>query len=176
MKWITYILAAALLVIINQSVLLVFDFGSFAPNLLLLVTLAFIVSFNNDDFIFFAGFGGLWMEAVTGLPFGSYILGLLLVAVVTRWIIDHWGFAHKDWRHFLGAIIIGSLAFHVWLWLYSNILFSVGWGTVSFGTIVMLKTLLPVLLANLILAYPIFILVEYIAKASQYWFRGKSRL
>lgn len=163
MKWIIYVVIIGLLIVVNQTLFALFEFNGFVPNLMLLLVFAMIVSFETFDFIFFAVLGGVWMDVFTGLPIGSYTLGLLLLGFVTVWVINSWLLSNKNWRHFLGTIVIGSALMHVWLWFYSTLIFSVGWHPVSIDTSIMLRTLVPVLVANLVLAYPVFIFIEYIA-------------
>lgn len=173
MKWVIYILAVAILVIINQTIFNLYEFRGFIPNLLLLFTLATIVSFEEWDFIFLAIFGGLWMDVMLGLPVGSNILGLLIICLLMVWLLNQWLLATKNWRHFLGAILIGSIFMHLWIWFYSSAIQAIGWHWVSVDTEIMLKTLLPGLLANLLLAYPVFIFVELIAGLIGRWSRHK---
>lgn len=167
MKWLLYILLILLVVIIDQSVFNVFHLRSFTPDLLLLFTLAVVWSFNNFDFLIFAALGGFWMEVMTGVPVGSMIVGLILVGSMAYLIINRWLYSEKPWQYFLGAIILGTVIIHVWSWVYTGILFAFKWSPVVVTSGTMLRSLLPAILVNIVLTYPILIITELLAKLTQ---------
>ncbi|QQS22636.1 hypothetical protein IPM19_03315 [bacterium] len=167
MKWLLYILIILLVVIIDQSVFNVFHLGSFTPDLLLLFTLAVVWSFNNFDFLIFAALGGFWMETMMGFPVGSLIVGLILVGSLAYLVINRWLYSEKPWQYFLGAIIFGTIIVHVWMWAYTGALFAFNWSEVVVTSGTMLRTLLPAMLLNILLTYPILIITELLAKLTQ---------
>lgn len=167
MKWLLYILIILVVIIIDQSLFNVFDLGAFAPDLLLLLTLAVVWSFNNFDFLIFAGLGGFWLETVMALPAGSLVVGLILVGSLAYLIINRWLYSEKPWQYFLGAVIVGTILVHVWLWAYTGLLFAFNWTEVVVNSEALLRTLLPAIFVNILLTYPILIITELLAKLTQ---------
>lgn len=167
MKWLLYILLILLVVIIDQSVFNIIHLGHFTPDLLLLFTLAVVWSFNNFDYFIFAGIGGFWMETMMGLPVGSLIISLVLVGSLAYLIVNRWLYSEKPWQYFAGAIILGTIVVHLWLWLYTGLLYTFNWSEVVVTSGSMLRSLLPAILINLLLTYPIVIITELLAKFTQ---------
>lgn len=167
MKWIVYILIILLVAIIDQSVFNVFHLGLYAPDLLLLFVLAVVWSFNNYDFLIFAVLGGFWLETLAGLPVGGLILGLIITGSLAYLLINRWLFSEKPWQYFFGAMVVGTILVHVWLWSYTNLLTMFDWSYITISGKMMLRGLLPALLVNSILTYPILIITESVAKITQ---------
>jgi cell shape-determining protein MreD len=167
MKWIIYILIIVAVVVIDQSLFNVFDLGRYTPDLLLLLVLATVWSFNNYDFLIFAGFGGFWLETLSGFPVGSLVLGLIITGSLAYILINRWLFSEKPWQYFFGAIVIGTILIHVWMWLYTSVLVIFQWSHVTVSGQDMLRGLIPALLINILFTYPILIIIESLAKLTQ---------
>ncbi len=167
MKWVIYILIILLIIITDQSLFNIFHLGRYTPDLLLLFTLATVWSFNNFDFLIFALLGGFWLEVLTGLPVGSLILSLIIVGSMAYLIINRWLFSEKSWQYFFGAVIIGTIFIHAWLWLYTGLLTVFDWSNVLITGKIILRGLLPALLVNVALTYPILVITELLAKVVQ---------
>ncbi len=167
MKWIVYIVIILVVVIIDQSLFNVFHLGRYTPDLLLLFILATVWSFNNYDFLIFAVLGGFWLETLSGLPVGSLILGLIITGSLAYVLINRWLFSEKPWQYFFGAMVIGTILVHVWMWLYTSVLAMFGWSHVTISGQGMLRGLIPALLINIVFTYPILIVIESLAKITQ---------
>lgn len=167
MKWFVYSLIILLIIIIDQSVFNVFHLGLFTPDLLLLFALAVVWSFNNFDFFIFATLGGFWIETMHGLPVGSLVLSLVACGSLAYLVINRWLFSEKSWQYIFAAVVIGTMVIHGWLWAYISFLEVLGWSHVAMSTTMMFHSLLPALIVNLILTYPVLVLVELVAKVAQ---------
>jgi hypothetical protein len=133
-------------------------------------------SLNNFDFLIFGIFGGIWLEVFLGLPIGSISLGLILVGSLAYLAINRWVFSEKPWQYFLGAVFLGTLFTRIWLWLFSTFLFNMKFSDLVVGIDYIWKGFLPALLVNLLLIYPVFIVVEIFAKYLQSFARNKLQL
>ena len=171
MKWFIYILFIITVVVLNQTLFRVIEFGFFVPDLLLLFTLAVVWSFNN---LIFGLLGGTWLEILTGLPVGSISLGIMLVGSLAHVILNRWLFSEKPWQYFLGAVALGTLLIRLWMWFYTSLL--AHWEFTSTSFAVVWQGLLPALLVNLLLIYPIFALVEMLARYVQSFSKNKLQL
>ncbi len=176
MKWLIYILITAAVIVIEQGLFRVVHLGAFAPDLFLLLTLATLWSSNNFDYLIFAVFGGLWLELVTGLPVGSISLGLVIVGTGSYWILHRWLFSEKPWQYFLLAVVVGTFVQNVWLCVYVAVLSIFSWTYMQLNfSIIMHRTLLSLLL-NIILIYPVYIVIELIVRYLQTASRNKLKL
>ncbi len=176
MKWPIFALIVLLVVVIYQSLFRVIDLGLFVPDILLLLVLGSVWSFNNYDFIFFAVLGGVWMEIFAGLPIGALSLGLIIIGSIAYLVLNRWLFSEKPWQYFLGAVMLGTLVTKLWLWAYLNVLSNMDFIGVNVGIALVWRSFIPTLLVNLILIYPIFASMELLAKYLQNFSRNKLQL
>lgn len=176
MKWLFYILFIVFTVVVNQTLFRVVDFGFFVPDLILLFSLAVVWSFTNYDYVLIGLLGGTWLEVSSGLPVGSVSVGLILTASAAYLVLNRWLFSEKPWQYFLGAVVLGTVLIRVWLWLYANILAGMEISNTAPSVAVNLRALLPAILVNLFLIYPVFALVELMAKYLQNFSKNKLQL
>lgn len=160
MKWLVYILVIAIVVVIQQSIFNVLNLKVYTPDLFLLLTLALVWTTNNYDYIIFAMMGGFWSEVTYGLPIGTIMLGLMIAGSVAYLVINRWLFTEKSWQHFFGVVAASTIFLHFWFWFYTSLLFIFNWSEVVVVGRVFLGSLLPALLVNLLLTYPIFMGME----------------
>ncbi|MDE2311625.1 MAG: hypothetical protein KGJ93_00845 [Patescibacteria group bacterium] len=92
-----------------------------APNFLFLLALAFALDKENYDCFFIALMAGLFMDALAGLPPGSFSLPLLLMVFL----------ASAAARQFL--VMDASLKFLGLFLLPAQLVFNVGFVAVNFG-------------------------------------------
>lgn len=171
MKWFIYLVLIIAVIVIQQSIFNVLNLGFYTPDLLLLLTLSIVWANNNFDFVLFAVLGGFWTEVTFGLPVGSLVLSLLLIGSAAYLIINRWLFSEKSWQYFFGAVIISTVFFHAWLWIYTSTLFAFGWSDIAITGKMFLRGMLPVLLVNIILTSPIFVGTEVLVGYIQKWSR-----
>ena len=176
MKWLIYILITAIVIVVEQGLFRTIHLGSFAPDLFLLFTLAALWSSNNFDYLLFAALGGFWLELVVGLPVGSISLGLVLVGTAGYLILNRWLFSEKPWQYFLLAVALGTLVSNLWMWLYVNTLSMFQWSYIQISFSVITWRTLSALILNILLVYPIYALIELIARYLQTKSRNKIKL
>jgi cell shape-determining protein MreD len=167
MKWLIYILFTALIIVVEQGLFRTLYLGAFAPDLFLLLTLATLWSSNNFDYLLFAVLGGIWMELVLGLPIGSLSFGLIIVGTTTYLILNRWLFSEKPWQYFLLAVVLGTIGTNLWLWVYVNILNVFMWSQFQISFALIYHRIFYALILNIILIYPIYAIIELIARYLQ---------
>lgn len=167
MKWFIYVLVIVCIIVIQQSLYNTFPLGLYAPDILLLVALAIVWATNNFDFLIFAVLGGFWTEINYGLPVGTVILSLIVYGSIAYLVIHRWLFSDKSWLHFFGAVAVGTIFINVWSWIYISILHTFNWSSTSISFGLFVRSLLPALIVNLLLTYPIFVMIELLVKYIQ---------
>lgn len=176
MKWVIYVVLILLVVVINQTIFRVAGLGFFVPDLLLLLTLSAVWSFNNYDYLIFGILGGTWLEVLSGLPVGSISVGLILIGSLAYMVLNRWLFSEKPWQYFLGAVVAGTMLLRLWLWLLTTFLANLDMVGVTVGIGYVWRGFLPALAVNLLLIYPVFILTEILARYLQNFSKNKLQL
>lgn len=142
----------------------VWELDGFVPDILLLLCVSLALSFKNLDYFFVGMVGGILMEVLYGLPIGSFSVPYILAGTISMWIFEKWLFTSGiKWQYFLAIIFISTGFAYLWMWLYTNILHAIHWSDVALSGSQLLQSGLMTLLANLLFAYPVFILVEFSA-------------
>ena len=142
----------------------------------MLSTVSLALAFRNYDYLVFAFVGGLWFDVLYGVPIGSFTIPLMLIGFLSSFIFQKWLFTEVKWQHFLSGIVIATLVLHGWIWLYTNALFMVEWSPLSIAGTQLLRTTVFTLIANVLLAYPVYVIVELIAQSTLRWKRNQIKL
>lgn len=166
MRYIFYIIITGAIVALTFGLFSVWNWQGFVPNLLLLTIVSLALAFHNEDYLLFAFLGGIWFDILYGLPLGSFSIPFILIGAGSSAVFQKWLFTEVTWRHFLATIAIATIALHVWLWLYTNLLATVHWGHIAISGAQLVRVTIPELIANLVLAYPVYIIVELIAQST----------
>lgn len=166
MRYIIYIIITGSLVALNFGLFNSLGWHGFVPNLLLLVIISLALAFNRNDYLLVAFLGGFWFDILYGLPIGSFTIPFILIGVGSLLIFQRWLFTQVTWRHFIVTVAVATILLHFWLWLYTNILFAIHWGQLAISGRQLTRNTILVLIANVILAYPIYVVVELIAQST----------
>ena len=146
------------------------------PDLILLIVIALSLVFDGLDYLFVSILGGFWLDVVYGLPIGSFTLPLLFCGAISSFLLRKWLFSEVRWYHFIGAIVAATVLLKFWIWIYSNILFAFHWYSVSLSSGQIARNLIWSIVANIILAYPVYIIVEMFARSQLRWQKNKIKL
>lgn len=176
MKWALFFILIFAIVVIHQAVFSIADLGYWTPDLLLLLTLAVVWSFSNFNFIFIAVLGGLWLEILLGLPVGALSLGMVLIGSILQVVINKWFYSEKPWQFFVIGVVAGTIVLQTWIYLYTQSLSALEIGTITFPREYFWRSLIPASIMNLLLIYPVFALVELMAKYLQNLSKNKLQL
>jgi hypothetical protein len=176
MKYIIYIVLAGAIVGITFGLFGSWSWNGLVPDLILLIVIALALVFDNLDFLFFGVVGGLWLDVVYALPIGSFTIPLLICGIITSFLLRKWLFSEVRWYHFLGAIAAATIFLNLWIWAYTNAIFLFHWYPFAVSGKQMLSNLLLKIIGNVLLAYPVYVIVEMIANSQLRWQRHKLRL
>jgi cell shape-determining protein MreD len=165
MRYIFYIILIGAIVGITFGLFRSWGWHGFMPNVILLSIISLSLAFRNYDYMIFAGLGGFWFDILYGLPIGSFTLPFIFVGIISSFVFQRWLFTEVRWQHFLLAVVIATVFIHSWLWLYSNILFVVKWSPIAISGSQLLRTTVLTVVANVLLAYPVYVIVELIAQS-----------
>jgi cell shape-determining protein MreD len=176
MRQIVYIIITGALVALTFGLFNALGWHDFVPNLLLVLVVSLALAFNRFDYLIVAFFGGFWFDVLYGLPVGSFSIPLVLIGLGSSQIFQRWLFTEVTWRHFLLAVALATIALHFWLWIYTNLLFTIHWSPLAINGGQLLHSTVTILIANVVLAYPIYVSVELIAQSTSRFKRNRIRI
>lgn len=176
MKYVIYIIAVGAILGITFGLFSSWGWNGLVPDLILLVVIALALTSDNFDYLFFGLVGGFWLDIVYGLPIGSFTIPLLLCGTISSVLIKKWLFSEIRWYHFIGAIAAATILLKLWIWGYSNALFLFNWYHLAVSGKQILSNLPFSLIGNILLAYPVYVIVEMIVNSQLRWQKHKIRL
>lgn len=176
MRYIIYVILIGAIVGITFGLFATWGWNGLVPDLILLIVIALSLVFDSFDYMFFAIVGGIWLDVVYGLPIGSFTIPLLMCGGISSLLLRRWLFSEVRWYHFAGAIVGATILLKFWIWLYSNLLFAFHWYAmpVSGGQVV--RNLIWAIIANVILAYPVYVIVEMFARSQLRWQKNRIKI
>lgn len=176
MKYIIYVIIVGAIIGITFGLFTSWGWNGLVPDLVLLMVIALSLVFDGFDYLYVGVIGGFWLDIVYGLPIGSFTIPLIFCGALSSALLRKWLFAEVEWYHFVGAIVASTILLKFWIWLYSNALFAFQWYStpVSGGQIA--RNLVWAIVANVILAYPVYVIVEMFARSQLRWQKNKIKL
>ena len=132
MKYIIYSFIIVILVGLVGGVFDVFTIFRSVPQLMLLFVAVVAAERKNFDFAFIAIAGGLLMDAMTSVAFGSYLLSYLVIGLAIKYVFEDFLLASNSWKHLPWIVSVAILLQHIWLWLYNGTLAQVAVGIPAF--------------------------------------------
>jgi cell shape-determining protein MreD len=176
MKYIIYVVIIGAIIGVTFGLFSSWGWNGFVPDLILLMVIALSLVFEDLDYLFAAIIGGFWLDVVYGLPIGSFTIPLVICGAVSSLLLRKWLFSEVQWYHFIGAIIGATFLLKLWIWMYSNILANFHWASLGVSGAQILKNLAWSVIANVILAYPVYVIVEMFARSQLRWQKNKIKL
>ncbi len=176
MRYIFYIIGIGAIAALTFGLFNIWAWHGLVPNLLLLAIVSLALAFRNYDYLAIALIGGIWFDTLYGLPIGSFAIPFVLCGFGSAVIFQRWLFTEVTWRHFIVVTVAATLLLNFWLWLYTNLLFMVKWSPIAIHGGQMLRNIALILIANILLAYPVYVIVELIAHSTLRFKRNKIRL
>jgi hypothetical protein len=144
--------------------------GWVTPSFLLLVVLCLSMEYSNLDFFVFALAGGLWMDIYFGLPLGAFTGAYLIVGLSSFIIFQQAVLIERRLRYYFIFTLAAEIFLMIWLWLYTNILHGAHWSSVAISGNQLLRHSVILILIGLIVSFPIYALITWIARVSkQFW-------
>lgn len=176
MKYIIYIIIIGAIIGVTFGLFTSWGWNGLVPDLILLMVIALSLVFEDFDYLFVALVGGFWLDVVYGLPIGSFIIPLVVCGAISSLLLRKWLFSEVKWYHFVGAIVAATALLKLWIWLYSNILFAFHWYYLGVSGQQILQNLVWAVIANVLLAYPVYVIVEMFARSQLRWQKHKIKL
>ena len=176
MRYFIYVILVGAIIGVTFGFFSVWGLHGFVPDLILLIVIALSLVFDNFDYLFVALVGGFWLDVVYSLPIGSFTIPFILCGLASSQLLRKWLFSEVEWYHFVGVIIAATLFLKLWLWGYSNILLIFQWHSFALSGRQILKNLILALLANVIFAYPVYVVIESFARSQLRWQKNKLRI
>lgn len=176
MRYIFYVISIGFIVAITFGLFNVWGWHGLVPNLLLLIIVSVALAFNNMDYLVIGFVGGMWFDTLYGLPIGSFSIPFIVCGMLSSLAFQRWLFSEVTGKHFIITIALATLLLNGWLWLYTNSLFAVGWAPFGIAGGQLLRNMPWLLLSNVLLAYPVYVIVEVLAQSTTRFKRNKIRL
>ncbi len=176
MRYIIYIILIGALIGITFGLFSVWGWRGMVPDFVLLLVIALSVVFENYDYLFAAVLGGIWLDIVYGLPIGSFSIPLTVCGALSGFVLRRWLFAEVRWYHFLGAIAAATVLVKLWIWGYTNMLFIFNWHSFGISSKQIFGNLVFSILANAILGYPVYVIVEMFARSQLRWQKHRLKI
>lgn len=177
MRYIIYIILIGAIIGITFGLFGSWGFHGLVPDLILLIVIALSLVFDTLDFLFVALVGGFWLDVVFALPIGSFTIPFVLCGLASSQLLRKWLFSEVQWYHFVGVIIAATLFLKLWLWGYTNILFNfLHWHSFALSGKQILSNLIFAIIANVVLAYPVYVVVEMFARSQLRWQKNKLQI
>lgn len=176
MRYIIYIFIVGAIIGITFGLFSSWGWNGLMPDLILLLVIALSLVFDNYDYLFVSVIGGFWLDIVYGLPIGSFIIPLALCGTISTFVLRKTLFSQIQWYHFVGAIVGATILLKLWIWGYSNMLFIFQWYDIAVSGPQILKNIIFSIFGNILLAYPVYVIVEAFARSQLRWQKNKLTL
>lgn len=176
MKYIIYLILMGAIIGVTFGFFSAWGFRGLVPDLILLIVIALSLVFDNLDYLFVALIGGFWLDVVFALPIGSFTIPFIICGAVSSQLLRKWLFSEIKWYHFAGVIIAATVLLKLWLWGYSNVLTVFQWHAFALSGKQTLHNLIYGIIANVVLAYPVYVVVEMFAHSQLRWQKNKIRI
>lgn len=162
MKYLVYILAILVLLALDVGLFGQLRVFGAAPNLLFILVVLAALEKKDYDFFFLAFFSGLFLDFYSGLFVGSYALGLVLLAFGLNFLVQNFIVADVGWKYFWAIILVSLVLIDVFIWVYGQAVFRLGWFFTPVSGRLLLRQFVPQLCYNLILLFPVYWLFEQV--------------
>jgi cell shape-determining protein MreD len=176
MRYIIYIVVVGAILGVTFGLFSSWGWNGLVPDIVLLIVIALAIAMDNFDYLFFSVVGGFWLDVVYGLPIGSFTIPLVICGAFSSYLLRKRLFSEIRWYHFIAAIAGATILLKAWIWGYSNVLFFFQWFSFPVSGQQVLGNLAFSLISNLLLAYPVYVIVEMFANSQLRWQKHKIRL
>jgi rod shape-determining protein MreD len=170
MKYVIYLSVLIVLCGLNVGLGPFIQIRGQAPNLIFLLVLVFALDKNSFDFLFLAFFGGLFLDFYSGAFLGSFTFSLLLSGFLVNLAVRQLLVPEVNLKYlsliFLPVQAILFFGFYAYNWM----VFKAGLGPYFLNWKELWPGFFAVLLYNLLLLYPIYILSGYIKQGLNKYF------
>jgi cell shape-determining protein MreD len=158
MKYIIYIATIIVLLGINVGVFSNLQFFSGVPNLLLLFVIIFSLENESRDFLIVAALSGMILDFYSGAFIGSFTIGFLLLALAVQAVSNSFLALEINWKYLAGLTVGGWVLVYLFVWVYGYYTYKLGWNPAFIEFVTVRNKIIPEVVYNLLLLYPMFLL------------------
>ena len=130
MKYIFYFLGIIFLITVNFGILHYFKLFGVVPNLLLIFLLVAATESQSLDFFYIAILSGLFLDAWSGLMFGSFTFVFLFLGFLLHLLNNNLVLPESAWKKLLIIVFFGTIVSVYGIWLYNRL--ALHWSWTSF--------------------------------------------
>lgn len=163
MRYVTYTLYIAALIVVNVGVLPQVFSPLWLPTLLLLAVVIAAASVEPLPGLFFlAALSGLWWDLYTGAPPGAFLVGFTLALIVVRLLGSLMLFSQHRLSVLPVFLAAGFAVLQLWLFFFAWLVQAVGWQVVSMHPWLALGASLRSFVVNALILYPLYMVFQFI--------------
>jgi rod shape-determining protein MreD len=161
MKYLIYLVAIIILAGVNVGLFNNLQLFGQIPNLLLLFTICAALEKNNYDFFFIALVSGIFLDFYSASFFGSFTIGLLLVALFLNFLVNTFVVLELNWKS-LSLLVLASLVFlDFFLWSYGLLAYRLNWSVDFVSLKAYSGSFFSALIYNWLLLYPTYVFYTF---------------
>ena len=162
MKYLIYLVVIIFCIGLSVGVFHLFPIYRAVPQLILLLVIVSSAERHDLDFLFIAIVGGAFMDIVTSVAFGSFILSFMVIGFLIRFLLQGLLLAKSPWKTLPLVAALSIAVQYFWLWLYNGLLFPIK-ASLSASTFTDSSALaFGAVVYSVILFFPIYWLVEHL--------------
>jgi len=174
MKYLFYTIAIILLIGIQIGLLPYIQFFTAAPNLLLLMVFVLAIQRDVDELFFVAFVGGLALDVYTGLYLGTFTLTFLFAALALYFAVTEFFVQELSWKYVFTGLLITVVCSSLLEYAYALFVFKAGLTGYPIPFTIVKLHLVPEIIYNSILLYPMYILVQLLKNVVEHFSRQPS--
>ena len=164
MKYFIYLITILISIGLTAGVFSLFPILRGVPQLLLVLVLVVAVERKNFDFIFISVVAGIFLDLLTSLAFGSYILSFAFLGFSAKYIFREYLITSNTWKHLPWVISIAILIQHLWFWIYNSLLFRFDQLALPLRLWDIILTSLGAIIYTAVLFFPVYWMIEKISQ------------
>ena len=164
MKYFIYLITILISIGLTAGIFSLFPILRGVPQLLLVLVIVVAVARKNLDFIFIAIVAGIFLDLLTSLAFGSYILSFAFLGFLSKYIFREYLITSNTWKHLPWIISIAILIQHIWFWVYNSLLFRFDQLALPIGLVDIIFTSFGAIIYTAILFFPAYWMIEKISQ------------
>lgn len=123
MKYLIYFVVIIFCIGLSVGVFHLFPIYRAVPQLILLLVIVSSAERHDLDFLYIAIAGGMFMDIVTSVAFGSFTLSFMIIGFLIRFLLQGLLAAKNPWKALPLVVILSIIIQYFWLWLYNGLLF-----------------------------------------------------
>jgi hypothetical protein len=165
MKYILYLFAIIIIIGFSFGLFATLGLRAAVPSILVLTVICIAMEYRSLDYLFFAMVGGLWLDLFYALPFGSFTGAMLIIGTLSYLLVQRVLLADMSEKYYWAVSIGAGVMTIAWLWLFTSLLVRIHWSVVVVAPGEILRHSWAMMIANGILALPVYVAIGAIVRA-----------